>query len=113
MATSSSKTAVNDLQGKRILLGLNQLMASALSRVALPTFAGLRDDEERLRGAFLNAVSFTTAITAPMFLSLIAVSDLVVRVALGAKWMEAAPIISIIAGTAYSGFTCLESFFYC
>lgn len=86
---------------KRILLGLNQLMASALSRVALPTFAGLRDDEERLRGAFLNAVSFTTAITAPMFLSLIAVSDLVVRVALGAKWMEAAPIISIIAGTAY------------
>jgi O-antigen/teichoic acid export membrane protein len=36
-----------------------------------------------------------------MFLSLIAVSDLVVRVALGAKWMEAAPIISIIAGTAY------------
>ena len=86
---------------KRILLGANIVLVSALNRVALPAFANLRGDPERLSNAFLRATSITSTITAPVFFGLIVVAPDVVAVALGPRWVGAGSVLSLIAVTAY------------
>lgn len=82
---------------KRILLGLNLVLTTALSRVALPSFANARSEPQRLESMFLSAVSLTSTVTAPIFFGLVAVSADIVLISLGSRWIEVGPILSWIS----------------
>ena len=86
---------------KRILLGINLVLATALSRVALPAFANLRGDPAAMSSAFLRAVSFTSTITAPVFAGLIVTAPDITALLMTGKWAEVGPVISIMAITGY------------
>lgn len=92
----SAQTGVYNA-AKRILLGLNLVLSTALSRVALPSFANARSDPQRLAAMFLSAVSLTSTVTAPVFFGLMVVSADVVHIALGPRWLEVGPILSWIS----------------
>jgi len=77
------------------------VIVTALNRIALPAFANLRGDPARMTQSFLRALSFTSTITAPIFAGLIVVSSDAIAVTMGPTWAEAAPILSLIAATAY------------
>jgi O-antigen/teichoic acid export membrane protein len=87
--------------GKRILTAINAVFAGALQRIALPAFAEVQNDRERMARAFLEAVGITAMITAPIFAGLICLSDDLTRVLLGDKWMAASPIMAILAVTGF------------
>ncbi len=68
-----------------------------ISRVALPLFAGRRDDPEALRRGLLSANRMATVISLPLLVGLALTADLVIVVLFGPQWVEAGPILAILA----------------
>jgi lipopolysaccharide exporter len=64
-----------------------------MSRAAFPVYSRLQDEPEALRQAFHNVLASMTAISFVMGLGMAVVADDFVRVALGAKWLEAIPLM--------------------
>ena len=86
---------------KRIIVALNAVVANALGRVALPAFANVQNDPARFRNGFLDAVGFTTILTAPLYAGMAALAPDLIAVLLGPKWLDVAPILAILTGAAY------------
>ncbi|MGK2287097.1 lipopolysaccharide biosynthesis protein [Pedomonas sp. V897] len=74
-------------------------IAMPISRVLYTGMVKLREDMERYRRAFLQALHGVTLITAPICFGLGAVSDELVMIALGKDWTAAADIMKIMAFT--------------
>jgi len=87
--------------GKRIILALSMIISNALGRVTLPTFANVQDDLITLRSSYLQAVSYTTTLTAPIYAGLMALSSPIILILLGPTWAEAAPVVAILALSAF------------
>jgi PST family polysaccharide transporter len=68
---------------------VNRVMFSALSR--------LQQDEDRLRSAFLRATQYVTLAALPAMVGLAIVAAPAVQVIFGARWLPAAPVVSILA----------------
>lgn len=68
-----------------------------ISRVLFPGFAKLRDEPERLKNAFLNALGFLATFSVPAGIGVALIADRLVPLLLGDKWVEAIPIIQILA----------------
>jgi O-antigen/teichoic acid export membrane protein len=64
-----------------------------MSRAAFPVYSRLQDEPVALRQAFHNVLASMTAISFVMGLGMAVVADDFVRVALGAKWLEAIPLM--------------------
>lgn len=64
-----------------------------MSRAAFPVYSRLHDEPAALRQAFHNVLASMTAISLVMGLGMAVVADDFVRVALGAKWLEAIPLM--------------------
>ena len=64
-----------------------------MSRAAFPVYSRLQDEPEALRQAFHNVLASMTAISFVMGLGMAVVADDFVRVALGAKWLAAIPLM--------------------
>ena len=77
-----------------------QQLAAALSGVAFTTFSRIQDDPDRLAKSFLTAYSLFVSLTVPIAIYCPLFAEEIVRVLLGAKWMEAVPIFRILAPTA-------------
>jgi PST family polysaccharide transporter len=77
-----------------------QQLTAALSGVAFTAFSRIQDDPDRLAKSFLRAYSLFVSLTVPIAISCPLFAEEIVRVLLGAKWMEAAPIFRILAPTA-------------
>jgi O-antigen/teichoic acid export membrane protein len=68
--------------------------------VAFPALSRIQHDAERLARSFLRGYSFLVSLTIPITISCALFSGEIVRIVLGAKWMEAAPIFRLLAPTA-------------
>lgn len=79
------------------------IVAIPLSRAWLPSFSAVQHDTVRLRQAYSKASSASATIVVPAYLGLSIMSDPAVRLVLGTKWTEAAPILSGIAAGAIFG----------
>jgi PST family polysaccharide transporter len=77
-----------------------QQLTAALSGVAFTAFSRIQDDPDRLAKSFLRAYSLFVSLTVPIAIYCPLFAEEIVRVLLGAKWMEAAPIFRILAPTA-------------
>jgi lipopolysaccharide exporter len=78
------------------LLPSNELVAP-INRAAFPGYAKAASDMDKLRDSFLKVISSIALIALPAGIGIVAVAELLVPAALGWKWMDAVPIIQILA----------------
>jgi O-antigen/teichoic acid export membrane protein len=81
---------------KRLVLAANLSINHPLASVMLPTFAATRDDDRR-RQLFLRGTSLVALVTAPIFVGLAIVANDFVVLALGEKWRDAGPVLTIMS----------------
>jgi O-antigen/teichoic acid export membrane protein len=72
---------------------------STLSQVALPALAKIQGDPQRLRSYFLQGYGLFLAIVVPITFACALFADDVIRVFLGQRWQDAAPIFRLLAPT--------------
>ena len=82
---------------KRISLYLTREVMEMISQVTFPMYARLAGEDERLRGSFLLATRIGFSVTFPLVLATILFAEPLVRLALGEKWLAAAPILQLLA----------------
>lgn len=68
-----------------------------ITRVAFPVFSKSKTDNVLLSEGFLNVTKILALVSFPLLFGLIAISDTFIEVFFGARWLEAAPILSILA----------------
>lgn len=71
------------------------------TRVSLPIFSKIKDDNVRLRSGYLHVVRIIALISFPVYLVIAIAAPAIVEVLLGAKWIEAAPVVSILCGLGF------------
>ena len=72
-------------------------MVAPINRVLFPSYVKLADDPERLRAGFVTTLGFIALLILPICTGLAAAADPLVRVALGEKWLDVIPLISLLA----------------
>jgi len=77
-----------------------QQLNGALTGVAFPALSRIQHDAKRLARSFLKGYSVLISMTVPVAISSALFPDEIVRIVLGAKWMEAAPIFRLLAPVA-------------
>jgi O-antigen/teichoic acid export membrane protein len=105
--TNGFSLLIGKLHGVRALGFYNQAWATQLlpssalstivSRVALPLLASNQDDPEAMKKNLRLAIRSVMLINLPAMIGLAVLSDLVVTVLFGPRWLPAAPILSILA----------------
>jgi PST family polysaccharide transporter len=77
-----------------------QQLNGAITGVALPALSRIQNDAGRLARSFLRGYSLLVSLTIPITITCALFSGEIVRIMLGAKWMEAAPILRLLSPTA-------------
>jgi lipopolysaccharide exporter len=72
-------------------------LVAPLNRAALPGYAKIANDLPRLRQGFLRMIGIIAMFAFPVGIGLASIADPAVRLLLGAKWIEAIPLIQILA----------------
>jgi O-antigen/teichoic acid export membrane protein len=86
---------------KRILIAITIMFSSGLGIVMLPALSAVSDDQQRTARSFIKTVSLTSFMSAALFAGLAAMSPELIRIVLGEKWADVAPIVSILAINGY------------
>lgn len=73
------------------------IISTVISRTTLPLFAARIGDPEALRRALRASLRLAMFLSMPMLAGLSALSDLVVMTLFGPKWMDAAPLLRVLA----------------
>jgi len=76
-----------------------QNLSSTIGGVAFPALARVQGDPVRLREYFLKGYAFYVSLVAPITVTCAMFSEDIIRVMLGPKWSEAAPIFRLLAPT--------------
>ncbi len=75
----------------------NSLFLAALQPAFLATGARLQDDRNKLREAYLSVIAAIAILIAPLFILLALVSNDLVAVLYGQKWLGSGPVLAILA----------------
>ncbi len=81
----------------RLMLLPRDSVSQIVTRVLFPKLSRLQDDDEKLADVYLRANAAIAFVTFPMMLGFAAVARPFVEVVLGAKWLPAVPVITILA----------------
>lgn len=81
---------------RRVLESATNAITGVLNTVALPAFAKLQDDNERLTSALNAATKLSCLITFPVFAGLALVAPVLVETVLGADWRAAGRILQVV-----------------
>lgn len=94
-------------RGYSILLYPTRQISAVVGKVMFASLSKLNDDVDRLRRAYLRAVSVIALVTFPLMVGLALVSEEFVLAVLGERWSAAIPIIRIfcVLGALESVFT--------
>jgi O-antigen/teichoic acid export membrane protein len=65
--------------------------------VVFPAFSSIQDRPDELRRGFLASVRFVELIAVPICLGLLIAADPIVRVVFGDQWLEAIPVLRVLA----------------
>jgi len=68
-----------------------------INRAVFPGFSKIASDRSRLRQEFLNVIGVTCLFAIPAGLGVAAVAELIVPILLGDKWLDAIPLIRVLA----------------
>lgn len=80
----------------RVLVVMNEVLATSVRAVALPVFARIQDDRPRLLRGYESATRMSAAIAMPAFLFMLGAAAEVVHVAFGQKWDASVPVMQIL-----------------
>jgi PST family polysaccharide transporter len=69
--------------------------------VVFPAFSNVQDRPSELRRGFLASVRFVELIAVPICLGLLLAADPIVRVVFGEQWLEAIPVLRVLAVYAW------------
>lgn len=72
-------------------------LMTVVNRVAFPAFSTMQQEKEGLRRGFLAAIHYVVLITFPLSVGLAIAADPIVRVTLGSDWLEAIPVLRVLA----------------
>lgn len=72
-------------------------IAAPINRALFPSFSTIANDPARLRSAFGKVVAFTALIALPAALGIVAVSESLIYVVFGERWMPAVPVLTVLA----------------
>jgi O-antigen/teichoic acid export membrane protein len=72
-------------------------LTAPINRAVFPAYARLAHDKDALRAEYISVVSVVALIAIPAAAGIAATSSLIVPVALGAKWLDAIPVLGILA----------------
>jgi O-antigen/teichoic acid export membrane protein len=72
-------------------------MVAPINRVLFPSYVKVAHDPVRLREAFSSTLGLIAVIILPVSIGIAAVADPLVRVMLGDQWLEAIPLIALLA----------------
>lgn len=72
-------------------------LSAPIRRALLPGYAKLANDPDSLRKSFIDGFAMILMVVAPVAIGIGAVADPLVRVVLGDKWLEAIPLLQILA----------------
>jgi PST family polysaccharide transporter len=72
-------------------------MVAPINRAVFPGYVQLAQDPQQLRQAFRDVLSFVCLLTLPVCMGMAAIAELLVPVLLGDKWVEAAPLVALLA----------------
>lgn len=87
-------------------LPTTQLVAP-INRAAFPGYAKVANDGNALRAGFLDVIAVVTLFAVPAGIGIAAIAPLACEVLLGPKWLDAIPIIEIVA--VHGAITALQS----
>jgi O-antigen/teichoic acid export membrane protein len=73
---------------------------TAVTHVAFSALSRIQDDAERLARSFLRGYSLLVSLTIPIVIAYALYAEEIVRIVLGPKWMEVAPILRLLVPTA-------------
>ena len=76
---------------------ISNSIAMPVHRAAFPGFSKLNNDYARLKQSFLTTIEALSLVLIPSAVGLLSVAPLLVPVALGDKWLDAVPLIEILA----------------
>lgn len=88
---------------------LRDIVGGAVAQLALPIFASLKGSRDDIQRTFYAAVRLTTALMYPLFAGLAVCSQEVVVVVFGARWLDAAPFVTLLAVLTFQFFPRLFS----
>lgn len=77
------------------------ILNPVFTRVALPLLSRVQDDNDRLTRGYLELTRTIALIAFPIYLFMILASDSIVLLLLGAKWMAASSLISLLGGLGF------------
>ncbi len=87
-----------------LISGLN-----VVTRVVFPAFSRLQSDSERVRGAVLQTVRYTSMFTLPMATGIVILAPQIVMALYGWRWMPSSPVLRVLA--LYAGMRCITHHF--
>jgi lipopolysaccharide exporter len=82
-------------------------LVAPINRAAFPGYSRLAHDIGELRNSFLGVISVIALFALPAGIGIVAVADLMVPAVLGWKWLNAIPLIQVLA--AYSVLVALQT----
>lgn len=98
VGSMSSRTTFGNytVAGDVSVLPTQTVIGPAMQSV-MAAFSQINDNPERLRQAFLKAVRLVMLVSTPICVGISMSADIVTDLLLGAKWHEAAPLLSLLA----------------
>ncbi|MEI4485303.1 lipopolysaccharide biosynthesis protein [Frigidibacter sp. MR17.14] len=91
-ATLGTYVLASDMAGFPV-----QSVVSPAMQAATAAFSSINKDAERLKSAFLKASRFVMLVATPVCIGIFVTSDLAIRFVLGEKWLDAAPMLQLLA----------------
>jgi lipopolysaccharide exporter len=71
------------------------------TRVSLPIFSKIKNDDARLRRGYLDVVRIIGLLSFPVYVGIAISAPAIVYILLGPQWSEAAPVVSILCGLGF------------
>jgi O-antigen/teichoic acid export membrane protein len=90
--------------GLRVVETLRELVTDLASNLAFPMFARVQEDRALLARHFLASTAALCSVGMPAFLGLGAFAGLLVPALMGTAWVDAVPVVRVLAFTAAIGF---------
>jgi len=72
-------------------------VSEIVSKVTFPLYAKISEDKERLKKAFLKTLFFVILFSLPLGALLFFFPELIITTLLGSKWIQAAPVLQVLA----------------
>ena len=75
------------------------VLSNMVSRVTLPLFASIQDDQKRVRKGLKQALTMTMMANTPVMIGMAVVGDPLIRVLFGPSWLPAVPYFQLLCVT--------------